>query len=158
MHGSFPSNKLMLKVENWRDIRDRIMPVWKMHNDEIASPSDRALFSPDWAKFDNIAENGQDHWVTIRHFGTIIGYSFAMVTTHLHRKNTLCGFFDLYWLNPGYRKGTTAGKQLLTFSQDTLVERGVKRIYIGTKVWRDIGPLLERMGYAEAEHIYTRSF
>lgn len=157
MHGSFLSSKLIYKVENWRDIRDEIQPVWRQHNDEIASPADKELFDPDMAKFDNIADNEQDHWVTVRHFGNVVGYSFSMVTTHLHRKTVLCGFFDLYWLNPDYRKGLN-GKRLLQFSIDTLRDKHVKRVYIGTKVWKNIGRLLKRMGFAEAEHIYTRAF
>lgn len=133
------------------------MPVWEQHNAEIAAPGDRALLAPDWAKFDNIADNGEAHWVTVRHFGNIVGYAFVIVSTHLHRKNTLCGFFDLYWLNKDYRKGTGAGKRLIRTVEETLKARGVVRSFIGTKVWYNIGPLLERMGYSHVEELYARA-
>lgn len=145
----------MLRREAWPDIRAEMGPVWDRHNHEIAAPADRALLAPDWAKFDDMARNGQDHWVTVRHFGRIVGYAFAIVTTHLHRKNTLCGFYDLYWLHPDCRKGW-AGVRLLKFTEASLKERGVQRVCIGTKVWYDISLVLERMGYEPTEKIFTK--
>lgn len=157
MHGSSPFNKLIMRQESWSDIRAEIGAVWVDHNREIAAPADRGLLDPDMTKFDDMARNGQDHWVTIRHFGKIVGYAFVIVTTHLHRRNTLYGFYDLYWLHPAYRKGRTAGRDLLDFTDASLKARGVKKAAIGTKVWYDIGSLLERRGYELTEKIYIKA-
>lgn len=157
MHGSFLSNRLSFAVEDWWAVRDEITPVWEQHNLAIAAPDDQNHLSPDWSKFQDLALRNQSQWVTVRHFGKIVGYSFVIVTTHLHRKTKLCGFYDLYWLHPDYRKGTRAGINLIKFTDQALRERGVTKIYIGTKFWHDIGPLLKRMGYEPAETIYTKA-
>lgn len=157
MHGSSLFSKLIMRQESWADIRAEIGPVWDRHNEEIAAPGDKGLLSPDWAKFDDMARNGQDHWVTVRHFGRIVGYAFVIVTTHLHRRHTLYGFYDLYWLHPNYRKGRTAGRDLLKFTEASLKARGVQKVCIGTKVWYDISPVLERMGYEPTEKTFTKA-
>lgn len=141
----------------WVTIRAEMIPVWRKHNAEIAADDDKSDLDPDWQKFDQLAAKGEDHWITVRHHGVIVGYAFVIVTTHLHRRRKLCAFYDLYWLDPDYRKGTGAGARLLAFAEETLRARGAKKSYIGTKVWKNIGPLLRRMGYAETEVIYSKA-
>lgn len=140
----------------WEEIRGHIGLLWVEHNLEIASPGDQVLFAPDWDRFDALAAAGEDHWIVARCDGQLVGYVFCIVKEHLHRMNTLSGFWDLYWLKPEFRKGWN-GYRLIKAGRDSLWSRGVRKQYIGTKMWKDIGPILERLGFQEAERLYTQS-
>lgn len=147
---------LIFGRELWWAIRPEIMPLWKLHNAEIASPGDQGLFDPDWQKFDDTARADKDHWITARRGGELVGYVFAIVDTHMHRRGTLSAFYDLYWLKPSCRRGL-AGYRLLAEAERTLWERGVRKQYLGTKAWKDMSRIFERMGWTETERLFTKS-
>ena len=148
--------RLIFQVDVWSNLRPIIMPLWERHNLEVASLSDQKLFAPDWDKFDNLAATGNDHWVSARDGGALVGYAFALVSTHLHRKNTLCAFWDLYYLVPELRVGMN-GYNLLKFFESSLWQRGVRKQYTGTKKWMDVGSIFERRGWTEVERLFTKS-
>lgn len=164
MPGSFPTwgasvdhnCRIEFKWSFWKEVRDEVAPLWEAHNQEIASPGDRKLYAPDWVRFDEMAAAGKDHWVAARLGEQLVGYVFCIVTEHLHRMNTLSGFWDLYYLKPEHRHGWN-GYKLIRAGRDSLWTRGVRKQYIGTKMWKDIGPILERLGFSEAERLYTVS-
>lgn len=147
--------RLDIRWVRWAAIRDSILPLWQQHNAEIAAPADQSEFDPDWDKFDAMATLNQDHWVVATNQGELVGYVFVIVTTHLHRKSTLSGFWDLYWLRPDMRKGLN-GLRLLKKAERSLWARGVVKQYAGTKFWMDVGPLFERMGWEETERLFTK--
>ncbi len=141
-------------VEPWLRIRGTIWELWVRHNEEIASKGDRPLFDPDLGKFDDYAMANKAHWYVARENGKIIGYVFAIVDTHLHRRRQLCAFWDLYFLDKVYRKGWV-GYKLLRGADRSLRARGVMKQYAGTKVWKDAGVIFRRMGWSKAEDQYT---
>ena len=151
-----PAGRLDIRWVPWAELRSEIGPLWLEHNAEIASPSDQPLLNPDWDYYDGLAEFGKDHWVAARVDGELVGYVGCIVTSHPHRKSTLSGFWDLYWLKPAWRRGWN-GYKLIRAGRDSLWARGVRKQYIGTKMWKDIGPILERLGFSEAERLYTVS-
>ena len=148
--------RLELRWTRWESLRPDILPLWQQHNAEIASSGDQALFDPDWELFDEMAERDLDHWIEARIDGELVGYVFCIVKGHLHRKSTLSGFWDLYWLKPEHRRGWN-GYRLIRAGRDSLWARGVRKQYVGTKMWKDIGPILERLGFQETERLYTVS-
>lgn len=150
---------LAVQWEPWASVRPDIAPLWELHNAEIAAKEDQDELAPDWAEFDRIAALDKDHWVTVRDNGRLVGYVFAIVTTHRHRCHTLSALWDLYWLHPNYRKRSYRHLPLGTFmlraARDSLVSRGVVKQYAGTKMWKDVGVLFERDGWVETERLYT---
>lgn len=142
--------------EKWDDVKAIMHPIWEAHNQEIASAGDKKLYAPDFDKLDELALQGKDHWFIARIGEKIVGYVFAIVDTHLHRKNTLSAFYDVYWLDPDHRTGWN-GYFLLKAAQESLWLRGVRKQYAGTKFWKDAGHLFERLGWVETERLYTIS-
>ena len=152
----YVTDRMTFRWVHWQSLRNEIGPLWLEHNFEIAAKGDQPLFDPDWELFDEMAEREVDHWVEARIGGCLVGYVFCIVKGHLHRKSTLSGFWDLYWMKPELRKGWN-GYRLIKAGRDSLWARGVRKQYIGTKMWKDIGPILERLGFHETERLYTVS-
>lgn len=150
---------LQVRWEPWSTVKLDVGPLWLLHNAEIAAKEDQDELAPDWEEFDRIADLDKDHWVTVRDNGRLVGYVFAIVTPHRHRRNTLSALWDLYWLHPGYRRKSfhkiPLGIYMMRAARDSLVSRGVIKQYAGTKVWKDVGILFERDGWVETERLYT---
>lgn len=142
-------------VEPWATVRGEIGPLWRRHYAEIAADQQRIALDPDFARYSASAANGSLHIVVAREAGQMVGYVFAFVETHLHYRSTLCGFYDIYWLAPEARKGS-AGVKLLKEAERTLKARGVKKIFTGTKLWKDVGRIFERHGWNETERLYSK--
>jgi GNAT superfamily N-acetyltransferase len=142
-------------VEQWPQAAPEIMPLWAAHNSEIAAEHDKPLLDPDLGRYMALHRAGKLHVVVAREAGKVIGYLFAAVETHLHRRTTLCAFYDLYYVRPEHRRGWT-GIHLFKEAERTLRARGVKRLNTGTKLWKDVGKLFERMGWQETERLFTK--
>ncbi|MDB5595746.1 MAG: hypothetical protein JWM36_2707 [Hyphomicrobiales bacterium] len=142
-------------VEEWPEAMAEIMPMWTAHNAEIAAEHDKPLLDPDLGRYMALHQAGKLHVIVPRESGEVIGYLFAAVETHLNRRTTLCAFYDLYYVRPEHRRGWT-GVHLFKEAERTLKARGVKRLNTGTKLWKDVGTLLERMGWQETERLFTK--
>lgn len=143
-------------VEAWPDAAAEIMPLWDAHNAEVAAKDDKARLAPDLDRYMALHLAGKLHIVVAREAGAVIGYLFAAVETHLHRRNTLCAFYDLYYVKPEHRRGWT-GIHLFKEAERSLKARGVVKLHTGTKLWKDVGRLFERMGWDETERLFTKS-
>ena len=90
----------------------------------------------------------------MRKFNKLIGYHIATVVRHLHY-NSKTAYTDVFYVDPLHRKGSV-GVRLFKEAENYLVAMGVERIYTGTKLKLDIGPILERLGYQPIERVYTK--
>lgn len=142
-------------VEPWADCRDEIMVYWPQHWAEVALDRDRVPLDPDVAAYDEHADLGRLHVVTVRQRGELVGYHISLVTPHLHYKSSLCAFVDIYWLRPDCRQGLT-GLNLFKEVERSLAARGVKKVYSGTKRHLDAGILFERLGWTETERLFSK--
>lgn len=143
--------------EPWFLLRPHILPLWERHHAEIGDPADRGriALSPHWARYDARDAEGALHIMTMRQAGALIGYVFVIVDVHLHYRETLCGFFDLYWVDPEYR-GHWAGVRLMRETEASLKARGIKKLFSGTKLWHDASAMFKRCGWAETERLHTK--
>ena len=147
---------LTYSVESWPDVSNEIIPLWQAHNAEVAALDDRALLDPDFDRYMRLHLSGGLHVIAAREAGEVVGYLFAVVETHLHRKSTLCAFFDAYYVKPEHRRGW-AGINLFKAAERTLKARGVRKMHTGTKLWKDVGLLFERLGWMETERLFTKT-
>ena len=142
-------------VEDWFDVREEMAPLWPLHWEEVALNRDKIKLDPDFATYDFLANTGQLHIVVARKQGEIIGYHFTMVRPHLHYRTSLSGMTDIYFIAPAHRTGRTP-LRLFQFVEKTLKARGVQKLFTGTKLSLDAGPLFEFMGWTETERLYTK--
>ena len=148
--------KLIFQREEWSYIRHIIMPMWERHYQEITKDKDRVPLDPNWPQYDAMDASGALHILTARFSGgKLAGYVFSLIGPHLHYRSTKCAFFDLYWLDHEARKGWN-GVKLFVEAEKHLKGIGVQKIYGQTKVWQDVSPIFQRLGWVESERAFTK--
>lgn len=146
---------ITFQVENWFEVREEMAPLWTLHYEEVALNKDKIKLKPDFAMYDNYANAGMLHIVVARKEGRIVGYHFSIVRPHLHYVDSLSSFCDIYMLIPEVRTGRTP-LRLFEFVEKSLKARGVEKMFTGTKLSLNAGPLFEHMGWTPTEMLYTK--
>lgn len=141
--------------EQWDDALPEMKELFGAHYEEVAADKDLVTLNPAYERYDAMNKLGMLHLVTMRHEGRLVGYILSMVMPHLHYADSLTSFPDVLYVKPQWRNGWSF-MRMLKFNETSLKARGVERIYLGVKLWRDFGPLLERMDYKPIERIYTK--
>jgi hypothetical protein len=142
-------------VEDWFSVKDQMAHLWPLHWQEVAVNRDQIKLDPDFDTYAAFANAGMLHIVVARKDGEVIGYHFSVVRPHLHYRQSLSAFTDIYFISPEYRTGRTP-LRLFQFVEKTLKERGVQKMFTGTKLSLDAGPLFEHMGWTETERLYIK--
>lgn len=142
-------------VEDWFSVKAETAHLWEAHWNEVAMNRDKIKLDPDFDTYDFMANKGLLHIVVARKDGEVIGYHYTIVKGHLHYKDSLSGFTDIYFLSPEHRTGRTP-LRLFQFVEESLKKRGVEKLFTGTKLSLDAGRLFEHMGWTETERLYTK--
>lgn len=143
------------QVEKYSLVIEEMKELYEYHWEEIAGDKDIIKLKPNYKAYLNMDSLGILNLVTVRDGDKLVGYHLSMVYPHLHYTDSLTAFTDIFFLKKEYRKGRV-GITLFKFMEKTLQERGVQKIYMGTKLSLDIGKLLERLGYTPIERLYTK--
>lgn len=144
------------EVEKWRDIQGQeLEDLLQLHWEEIALNKDTIKLAIDYERYNTLDDAGAFHVVTVRDGTNLVGYHAAIISPHLHYKNDLMAFSDVYFLRKDYRTGRT-GIKLFQFVEQSLKARGVKKIIINTKKHLDMSKLFEYLKYHETEIIFTK--
>lgn len=146
---------MIYAVESWFDIRDEVQPLFQRHWEEIAADRDTIPLVVDFDSYDALANADSLHIITARESGVLVGYFFSVVRTHLHYRETLFGFADIFYLLPEHRKGM-AGVRLITETEKSLKTLGVKKMFAATKPWMDVGLIFKRQGFELHEIVYSK--
>ena len=147
---------ISFQTEFWRDAEAEILACGPRHWAEITADLDIPL-DVDTDTFRWLEDVGQLHVTTVRDAGTLIGYSVVIVRTHLHYKTLLCGYFDLYWLEPKARLGFAwIGLKMFREVERALKARGVQKMFAGTKVAHDASVTFARLGWTEIERLWLK--
>jgi len=142
------------QIEHWLDILDELKPLILEHWSELKEDVDIPL-NFDWDRYAQLDQLGKLHVVTARINGWLIGYDTGvLLDDHLHHKGTLVCCTDITWMRPEYRKGMT-GYKMMKFFRDTLIARGVKKIFFACTTKRNIDVLFRRLGYKQRFVNYT---
>lgn len=142
-------------VEAWADVWQEMAPLWPAHFEEVAMHKDQVPLAPDLSAYHAMERDGKLHIVVARKEGAIIGYHITIVRTGLHNVTTLCGYTDIFYCSPEHRTGRTP-LRLFQFVEKSLKARGVKKLFTGTKLSLDAGPLFAFMGWQPTETLYTK--
>ena len=142
-------------VEDWFDVKSQMEHLWPAHWEEVAINKDKIPLDPDFDAYGAMASAGMLHIVVAREMGAVVGYHFTIVKPHLHYRRSLSGLTDIYYIAPQYRAGRIP-LRLFEFVEKTLKARGVEKLFTGTKLSLDAGPLFEHMGWTETERLYTK--
>ena len=142
-------------VENWFAVKDEMAVLWPAHWEEVAINRDKIKLNVDYDSYAEFANVGSLHVLVAREAGVIVGYHIRIIRPHLHYRDSLTAFTDVYYINPSHRKGMT-GVRLFKEVEKTLKYRGVQKIFTGTKLHLDMSRIFEHLGYCETERLFTK--
>ena len=141
----------MEPVEKWAsESKDLVYAHWQ----ELGLDLDLEI-APDIDKMKILEGLGLFKVITVRNSGKLIGYLLAVVSTHLHYKNSPPMFIvDAYYIHPGHRTGT--GVKLFRFAEGLAKDLGAIKIYLSCKVHKDHSKVFHSLGYKLSDYAFIK--
>ncbi len=138
-------------VEVWEaESKDLVYAHWQ----ELGLDLDLEI-APDFEKMKTLESMGLFKVVTVREGGTLVGYLLAVVSTHLHYRNSpKMLIVDAYYISPECRSG--AGVKLIRFTEELAKQLGAIKIYFSCKVHKDHSQLFTALGYRLSDFAFTK--
>ena len=146
---------LEFAVEPYSDAIGEMVRLYPEHWDEIALNKDVIKLDPDYDRYFQFEKLGMLHVVTARSAGELVGYHIFVIMFHLHYRQSKTATSDITYLKREYRQGFN-GIKFLRYAFDSLKPLEIQRVYTNCKMHHDFGAVLERLGFKEAERIYTK--
>jgi GNAT superfamily N-acetyltransferase len=141
-------------VERLSDELDNLKPWFPKHWAELALDQEKVPLDPQYHVYLDREARGEVLFVAARDRGKIVGYFVGFVAPGLHYKTCLTLTMDIFWVEPEHR-GSNAGFQLFEFVEKEAKQRGVQRMFVGSKLHKDASFLFEKLGYIEVERYYS---
>lgn len=138
-------------VDRWaKDAR----PLYEKHWRELGLDLDLEI-APDIEKMRVMESAGVWKIITARESGELAGYLLALVTKHLHYRNSPPMFIvDAYYMLPEFRKG--AGARLFKFAEQLAHQLGAIKMYLSCKVHEDHSELFRALGYRLSDYAFIK--
>lgn len=134
-------------TETVGQVRRDIEPLLELHYDEVAMHKDAISLAPDWARYQTLEDADRLMAFTARDDGKLIGYSVWFMDMHIHYAGALIGVNDVIFVHRDYRKGCSAGTDLILYSEKMLKQIGVNKAVWHIKFDHDWSAILRRRGY-----------
>jgi len=141
-------------VESFEENLEHLKPLLPIHYKELALNQDKVPLSPQYDKYIASEQNGGLLFVTLRKAGQLIGYFIGFIAPGLHYSTCLTCQMDIFYVLPEHR-GSGTGFQLFKFVEQQLKQRGVQRMFVGSKLHKDASWLFEKLGYEPVETYYS---
>jgi hypothetical protein len=150
-------------VERLSECLEELKPLFEPHWQELALNQDKVPLDPQYEIYLARENLGEVLCVVARDAGTVVAYFVGFVCPGLHYRTCLTLTMDIFWIAPAYRETDSLGAierdMLCTelFDQVKLeaLQRGVQRVFYGSKVHKDTGKLFEAMGLVEVDRYYS---
>ena len=143
-------------VEPLSEFKREAAILFPKHWDEVALHKDTIKLDVDFNQFDILEASGSLHIVVARDAGRIIGYWIGIIRPHLHYKQSLTAYTDIFYVRQESRKDVFLFQHMLAFVEKTLKKRGVQKLFIASKVHKDLSKIFERLGMTRTEVVYTK--
>lgn len=147
---------LSFQVEAWSNALPAMRTLFPLHWEELALDQESVPLSPDYRRYAALEREGALSVVTVRENGSLCGYAVMVVTPGLHYRTCLEARMDMFWIMPEVRGHAMPGVRLFRAVERELRRRGVQRVYVGSKLHKDVGRLFERLGYRPIETWYSK--
>lgn len=125
------------------------------HYKDIAVHQDKVILNPDVPRYMAMEAAGILLPISAREDGGLIGYSVSVLLPSLHYKDHIYAMNDVIFVAKEHRKGTV-GIRLIKFTEEELRKRDVSVYCINSKVHAPFFSVLERLGFTDTEHQYTK--
>lgn len=142
-------------VEPWASFKTEAADLFPRHWQEVALNRDAIKLNIDFGTFDRLDEAGQLHVVVARDDG-IAGYWLGVIHPHLHYRDSLTAYTDVFYMRQESRRDTWAFVRMLKFVESSLKAKGVQKMFISSKCHKDLSPIFEHAGMTRSEVVYTK--
>jgi hypothetical protein len=147
---------ITFSLEQWPDFKHEAAVLWPKHWEEVALHRDTIKLAVDFRAIDQVDAGGGMHICVAREAGKIVGYWVGFIHPHLHYRDSLTAYTDIYYVRQESRKDVWLFRHLLDFVEKTLSERGVEKMFIASKCHKDLSKIFERRGMTRTEVVYTK--
>lgn len=131
-----------------------LKPLLPEHYKELALDQDRVPLDPQFDIYIERENRGELLFVCARSQGQLVGYFIGFIAPGLHYKTCLTLIMDIFYVHPSVR-GAGTGYKLFKFVENEAKQRGVQRMFVGSKLHKDASWLFEKLGYVEIERYYS---
>ncbi len=145
---------LSAHVESLTERLEDLKPFFPMHWEELALNQKQVPLDPQYDIYLGRDGVGQVMLVTLRSDGQLVGYFVGFVAPGLHYKTCLTLSMDIFYVLPEHR-GKGGGFILFKAVEAEAKRRGVKRMFVGSKMHKDSSWLFEKLGYEQVETTYS---
>jgi len=142
------------QVEPYEACIEELKPLFPAHWAELALNQDKVPLDPQYDVYAQRAARGEVLMVTARELGVLVGYFVGFVAPALHYRTCLTLTMDIFYIAPAYRK-RSAGIRLFKFVEHEARRRGVKRLFVGSKLHKDASALFARLNYEPVETYFS---
>jgi hypothetical protein len=146
---------ITFQVEDWIQVYPEIATLQFAHWEEVGTHRDEIPLALDHSQINHIYSLGQMHVVTVRMDGRLVGYHVSFVRPHLHYRESLSSYTDVYFIRKDVRNFRVA-VGLFKEVERTLAQRGVQRMFTGTKRSLNAGGLFKMLGWTHVEDLYVK--
>lgn len=141
-------------MERFSDELETLKPILPIHYQELALDQDKVPLDPQYGIYIERENKGELLFVVARQAGAMVGYFIGFVAPGLHYQTCLTLIMDIFYILPAAR-GSGAGYHLFKFVENEAKQRGVARMFVGSKLHKDASWLFEKLGYHEIERYYS---
>ena len=148
---------LSAQVEKYSDVLPELAPLYQDHWEELALDREHyeAALAPRWEDYRRMDAAGELLVVTLRERGVLAGYFLGLIRPHLHYGLCLTCTMDIYRVLPEYR-GRHGGVRLFRAVEAECRRRGVKRMFMGSKLHKDTSRLFVALGFTPVEVYHSK--
>lgn len=143
-------------VERWTPFWADAHGIMRLHWEEIAMDRNEIELALDEDAYLRMDSNDILHVLAFRIDGVLAGYYIAFILPHVHYKHAgLMAFTDIYYILPRHRNAAN-GILLFTEAEESLRKRGVTKVYLSTKVHKDMSLMFEDLGWKFTDKTFTK--
>lgn len=146
---------ISFKVEKWSEALPEMKEIFPIHWEELALNKDAIKMSVFEERYAVMESQNALLVVTARTIERLVGYFVVFLLPHLHYQDAgNMAHTDMYFLLPEFRNGS--GAKLLMCVQDALRLRGIKKMYLSTKIHKSHTELFQLMGFTPSDIMHVK--
>ena len=147
---------ITFQIDPWDTFIRDAHYLFPEHYAELSLDKERFQLSLYEDRYRFAEKEGVLHIVTARDDETVIGYWVGAVLPHLHySKSGLMASTDMYFLTKASRSGNL-GFRFVSFIENSLIAKGVVKLYVSWRVHRDLQKFWESLGYRFTDKMFTK--
>lgn len=143
------------QLESVESVLEEIIPLAEEHHLEVDLYKDLIHFNPDYEGLKHLDNVGIGYLHTARDNEVLIGYTFSLVTHHLHYKDHFYSQNSLLFICPEYRHLGIA-QELLRTEEQFMKELGVSVQMVNMKDNHRFETMMTELGFDKAEICYHK--